>query len=360
MNYPKATIDAARADERQIEEFLTFIRLFRSEQRNIRNWTWQFRDYDATKSVLAICRDEGKIIASQTFMPYRINIGCTTYLCAKSESTFLLADYRGQGVMKDLYEYAVESGRSKGYQFVWGFTEAANAFVNYGFSVFPLPSLYLRAGLNILPTITSLLSSSKPLWHRLLAAGKSLKDWIAGIRSLKLPAAPDDRGYSIRQGALEVGDIQHLIEHAWTREKNIISVDMDERYLQWRVREHPFLKYDEYGVYYRDRLVAYAVSTNHAGRVSISDLHSTNGKATTLLLLRILRDNYFMTGRFAIYLNPQFVLGQETLAILREIAFSRHSQTNLVVRCLNPDLEKMLHDTSRWNITGLWTEGYTM
>ena len=72
--------------------------------------------------------------------------------------------------------------------------------------------------------------------------------------------------------------------------RSIVSLKLDMKYIDWRIRSHPFLKYQEYQVVSNSVLKAYAFVTLSDGNISISDIGSESEYACQLILSQIIKD----------------------------------------------------------------------
>ena len=139
----------------------------------------------------------------------------------------------------------------------------------------------------------------------------------------------------------------------------MISLNYDKTYLTWRVREHPFIKYDEYQVYHGSDLPAYAIVALFEGKASISDLTSEDQYATSVLLDTIIKNYAEKVGDFVFLGNRKDPLAQNVFDQLKQFGFSAYNGANFVVRDLAQNNNEQIFDISNWHFNGLWTEGYS-
>jgi hypothetical protein len=107
-------------------------------------------------------------------------------------------------------------------------------------------------------------------------------------------------------------------------------------------------------------LDAHAFVAAHGENVSISNLTYACPQAASSILRRIMRDYSRKAAFFNIMLNPLSPEGRDALDILRRLGFRRRTTTNLVVRRIGEAQLSAISEPERWNISGLWTEGYGM
>jgi hypothetical protein len=203
--------------------------------------------------------------------------------------------------------------------------------------------------------MVSRLQDYTPLWRRLGSIGKLILKSFSRYKRIR--EVEKRAGYEIRKERIPDEDLKSLYDRMKSRNGNVICIKYDERFLSWRVRGHPFLKYDEYQVYEGGKMRAYAITTLFKGVVSISDILSEDGYATSVLLHTILRD-YRWAGRFRFMGNPKDYLAEGIFKELRRFGFSVAMKWNLVVKDLAGTGDERLFDIRNWHINGLWSEGY--
>jgi GNAT superfamily N-acetyltransferase len=360
LSISKSHVDINSVTLSQAHEFVDFHNSCHSTKRKPEYWIWQYKNYEPDKAVFTIARDNGKLIGTQAMMPVYMRIGEECILTGKSESTLLLPEYRGKEIMKDLYEYAIGLCQERGFEFIWGFTRATKAFRKFGFSVYPLPQIFCRPGLNFAVTLASRFKKPNPLWRRIKSMGKYGLFYLKNIRHLAIPYIQQQPDYQISNEKISISQINELQNKLNMKYNSIITPCLDSKYIDWRIRKHPFLKYQEYQVLKKGILQAYAFVVFCKKTISVSDLASADEHATSLLLHRIIKDNFKRTGIFNVMINPQCTIGQNMIQLLQKFGFCPYSTSNLVVRDLSGKKHEESTNMKKWNITGLWTEGYSM
>jgi len=95
---------------------------------------YEYRTYRPDKYVYVVAKDEsGRIVGSQSFMPYLLNVNGKTLLTGRSERTKVSPAFWAQRLFPNLMEECVQRGRAHGMEFIWGATMAINAFQRVGF-----------------------------------------------------------------------------------------------------------------------------------------------------------------------------------------------------------------------------------
>lgn len=327
--------------------------------RKTEDWLWEYQTYEPGKSVFSFAKDLNKIIATQGMLPIYTEVGPKIILSGKSESTLVLPAYRGSQIMRNLYEYSARICLEHGMQFLWGFTPAIKAFKNFGFESYPNIQKLVRPG-NILAGIKLKLKQNFSWWRRFVSIGELFVRHFSLGRNAAFSQFHENSEYKLKKGITDEICLKKLFDRLKLQNPNAIFIRYDNKYLKWRVREHPFIKYFEYQVYLHADLKAYAIVTLFKGITSISDLTSEDENATSFLLHKIIEDFSKKTAEFQFLINTQDILSLGVLRQLSGYGFSVGSSVNLVVRDLTKGDNKEIFDIRNWHINGLWTEGYSM
>lgn len=360
VSISKEQIDISSITLSQVREFVDFHNSYYGTERKPEHWIWQYKNYEPDKVVFTTARHNGKLIGTQAMMPVYMRIGEQCILTGKSENTLLLPEYRGKKVMKELYKYAIDLCQDRGFEFIWGFTPAINVFRKFGFFVYPVPLIFCRLGLNFVASAASRFRKPNPFWRKIAAMGGYSFFYLKNIRHIGVPFLQQQPDYQISKEIIEISQINELQNKLHMKHKAIMSVLLDEKYIAWRIRSHSFLKYQEYQVLRKGELQAFAFVVFNQGTVSISCLLSLDEHATSILIYRIIKDNITKTGQFNILINPKYTRGQNTTQVLSKFGFCSNSTMNLVVKDLSQKNHEIITKVGNWNITGLWTEGYSM
>jgi hypothetical protein len=341
-------------------EMVTFHNSYYGKVREPEHWLWEYQTYAPDKAVFAFARHHGRLIATQGFLPVHIEVGNECVLSGKSENTLLLPPYRGSTVMSGLYEYAVQNCIDRGMQFMWGFTPVVKGFKRMGINYYPDIEVLTRTA-NLRVEIFLRWRNSTPVWRRVGSIGKLVLDYILLKTRQAFLRIEKGEGYEIRKGQIPEEALSELHARIKMKHKNIIWIKYDEKYLSWRVRKHPFLKYDEYQVYQAGKLRAYAFTALSEGTASVSDLVSEDTRATSLLLDAIIKDYEKKAGQFRLLRNGKDPLGEYLSVPLREFGFSVDEKTsktwNFGLRDFSNG-KRAISDIRNWHISSLWTEGF--
>jgi hypothetical protein len=338
-------------------EMVSFRNDYYHTNRKPEQWLWEYCTNIPDKSVLAYARDSNKVIGTLNWIPVYIDIGGRNVLSGKGED-YLLSPSHRTGIMVRLWKYSQENCRKNGMEFLWGFTNGRKAFEKLGFTRFPVFVTMVR-GSNLLIEVTIRLKMKNSYWIRLGSAGKAIINNIL-TKAHRNPLIKEQNDYTIIKEPINENRLKGLYSRLRNKYKDIIFINIDEQYLQWRVRKHPFLVYDEFQVLKNNELRAYAIVNLNNGIVSISDLTSEEIHATDLLINAILKHYAKTAGYFQFLGNKRDILAQSVLNQLEEFGFRTHYSKTLevILRDLTNGNCKEIYEIQNLHINGLWTEGY--
>ena len=353
-------IDIATLSYTKIKELITFHNTWYKTHRTPEHWIWQYKSYDPHKAVFTTARDNHTLIGTQAMMPVYMMIGNKRVLTAKSENTLLLPQYRGHGIMETLYAFAIKACQQIGYEFIWGFTPAKKAFQKFGFSVMPVPYILTKPGFNLPKSLIKRLNYQTPVWRRLLSIGHYSLLYLKQMNDLIIPTIDQTNNYIILKQPVLSTKIRNLKTQLILNHPSMITPYMDERFIHWRMRNHPFLKYDAYQILTNNSLIAYAMTVLSHDMLSISDFGSLDAHALRLLLNTIIKDHRKNVGQFTILLNPAYLEKLNQLTVFKNAKFKMSSLDYLVTKDLTGHWQTIISQPDNWNLSGIWTEGFTM
>ncbi len=144
----------------------------------------------------------------------------------------------------------------------------------------------------------------------------------------------------------------------------LIHIELNEKYIRWRITEHPFIRYDTLSIYEGGTLRGYAVVNGHNGQFAyLADLVFDDDEAGVTLLSSIVNDlrrrNYLSLSYFGNMTNP---VNARTFAVLRMFSAveTPNPKMTFVLLALSDVASPDVYDVSRWHMSGLWTEGYVI
>lgn len=352
------TIDLPSITPEQIDEILEFYNEGFGVQRTPAEWMWQYGTFRPELTVFTVARNGGRIIATQAMMPIWLRVGGNRVLTGKAESTLLHPEFRGIKAMEPLYAYAIEESRRKGMRFLWAYTGAFRAARRWGYDDFPVTRQYLRPGLNFPAGFGTRISIRAPLWRRVASGAKFTLEYLRALTYASASRPPVPSGLAVSREPVRPKETLELYQRLRSRQSDLIAIDFDDEYLDWRLRKHPFRTYEDYQVRDRESLRGYAWVSFLGGTLSISELCAETGEATALLLREIIADHARKAGQFMVMLNAESCLTPQTADVLTRFGFISKHAIPFIHQDLSDGQFPEINDLANWNFSGLWTEGY--
>lgn len=363
LSFRMKLLDVERATASEIAELVAFHNRAYGTSRQPAHWRWQYQSFAPGKAVFALARKDGRLIGTQAAMPIPLLVADQVLQTGKSENTLLLREFRGQGVMEDLYEFMVESCRERDIRLLWGFTNAAKAFGRYGFEAFPVVESWNRPGLNLSATWRSLWRFGRPMHRRALSMAKAGAKLVLAAPYVFAGGVPSgaDR---VASSALD-GVLFDELERSWDQASSFheaapetIALSLGDGFLDWRARHHPFLTYSAHVLDGGHGVAGYALVSTLDATTSVAGWEGRDHAAMAALLYRVVQEHESRSARFILLTNGARPDGAIRQDVLRSQGFRRSQVTNLVVRDLSGALSGRLANPACWRVNGLWTEGY--
>ena len=191
--------------------------------RTAAQWQWEFADQVDGPPPYVVATHRGRIIGAQAYIPIELIADGRTLLSGKDEDTLVHPDYRGLGVLDEMYRLLLARAEQDGVAVLWGFTSTA---------VRPL----LRNG------------------YRSIGAFDALR--------ANLTARP---GTAVRRlGALTIAEVTNPDEQCdafsleFGRQVGGVMLHLSASFLRWRLFENPYRRHTLYAAYHNQHLVGLA------------------------------------------------------------------------------------------------------
>ena len=354
------TIDTISATESHARELVDFHNKAYNSKRKPEDWLWQYKKYLPGKAVFVVAKQNDRIIGTQAAMPYYLSVGESKVLTGKSENTLLLPEYRGKGIMENLYEYMADICTERGFRCLWGFTGAVKAFKRFKFSTQPLDLHWYRAGFNAPYVVLHGLVQPDSLKRKILSTGAWALRYIKACpRAFSFPSFSED--YSIIfSDDLSPEDISSMHKQEEGHQSDSVRLHIDDAFLRWRMQENPHLTYVMVSSRLHKQLHAFAFVTHASGRFRISHFGFNDEAAFISLLCQVIKGNNVRSGFFDLFFNPNFQQNSGLERMVRDIGF-RDNTTYFVLRVLDCTDGKCIPieiSPKRKLQTGFFTEGY--
>jgi len=353
-------------EEADINEVVSFHNLTYGEKRTPKQWVWEYKGNHPDSFVFTVIKDNNGIVGMQGMIPIYLNIRRKKCLSGKSENSLLNSKYRGGTLFKDLYDFAMSLCKSREMCCVWGFTSAVKVWrERLGFFVYEDIMSGSTLVLNWRRQISPILESkqdiarkiAKSVFFLLLRFYSSLSSSVYAFLKKK------EKQFSAEQKLRSPGDVVALYERLRTDYADLVHIEQDKKYIDWRVFNNPNVEYATLFAYEHDLLRAYcyaALTSN--GEAFLSDFTFESHEAGDFVLktiLATLRERKIASVHFVgNFKNPIIARVFELLG--RHGFVMRKGFSPFVLKNISYEHEEHLRDIRNWYINGLWTEGYKM
>jgi len=350
-------------NDSEIDSLFSLHRRYYGDMRSEKVWYWEYRDLNPEKSVLIILKDGKSIIGSQGMIPIYLNIDGKKCLTGKSESTLIDNRFRGKGIFKEFYEFAVKQCEKKGMVCIWGFTKALNALRKVNFNIYTdsmklaiLPLKYKITKESAIPLIKPKSKLSSIVYKLSIRFGC----FFASIRfELNCLSKKTFKPYKLHKTLKSMSDVISLYDLLRKKYPNLIHIHQDETYINWRIYNNPVNKKVTFFVYSNDVLVGYLYITIRNQTAELTDFTFVN-KNVGFYLMKTL-SNFIMNNQIGLVIysgNIRNSLNQQVFNLLKSYGFMIVDQpSKFILRIINFPEEKKLGDITNWYINELWSEG---
>ena len=172
-----------------------------------------------------------------------------------------------------------------------------------------------------------------------------------------------DTTFSIEHKLRSINDLGMLFTRLRDKYPNLIHIDQDEKYLEWRIYNNPNIKYDTYFLYEENSLRSYCyVGMRDNERATLTDLTFETAAAGAFLLKHVLKDLHQRKVGYVYFMgNTENSIMMNTFNLLRNYGFLRRRMLDYFsIKNESYEDEGYLSDIKNWYVNGLWTEGYTL
>jgi len=342
-------------DNSQLEFLKNHLREFYTHE--ILNWQYPFNNYS---SGLYFIKNKEAYLASQGMLLIYLSVLGKQILTAKSESTFLLREYRGIGIFEKLYEYTINASEKDGVEIIWGFTALSNVWRKIlKFDVYDgiIHETVLQ---------TSLIKDLSNIFLTQTASSKfklTLKALIASIKEIRLKKR--NKLFSIIELDIENTAIQEKIIEIYqiwqnNHPDNIIITPTKE-FFYWRLIKNPKLNYKVVGIYNKEKMVGIGILNVNDPKAYLVDFIVINNNLLSFCLAELLiyiKQNYssshliYWANSLNTYTNSIHTLFKSYGAF----KYTNNSMNFVVKLSKKSNLQNI--DITKFCLNGLWTEGF--
>lgn len=321
-------------------------------------WDWEFNTIDGT--VFTLAKDGEVIAGTQSMLPVDICISGQRIKSAKSETSYLSPDYRGKKIFEKLYAIAVDETVKNGSLVIWGFTPAVKAWKkNLGFYVYEKSMSEVSLHKSPYKLFKTLKSSRNLLYGMgkfLIYNASFIKTYFRAISALKNSCTLE-----VKPSLKNKSDLNKLFREMLKANPDLIYIDMNEEYIDWRVKRNPAVKYNQAFFYRNEELAGYVIYSMNTGRLNIADVCYGTDKEVLKYILRHILNIHPECTILTYWGNSKCFVSKDVFALLECIGgkTSQDADRNFVFQKYNPEISlEQLENLSNWHINGLWTEGF--
>jgi len=337
------------------DDLILYLSKTHSPNMNLDNFDWEYRQ-TVKPAIFVTAEENDDIVCTQSFLPIELNHKGNTILTAKSENSYLNANYRGTSTFSDCYERGLKLCADNKIELIWGFTALLKVWnKKLGFQTFEKSMTFYRFCLK--PVIKT--NSLKALALSVLETPKCLKNYFARI---KLQAKSKNALSNIMvQDKCPEGQVENLYKEVGIYNLSY-SLRMSDDYLKWRLDKNPninyqyVLSYDEHKALNGYAILSYGVGSEKLG---IADFLFKNEEIGSEILSKILtianKDSNIKELIYWSNNSNSFNLSTVTFLSNTLSNTNRNDGMGLVLKGLNSGEKLNLED---FYINLLWTEGY--
>lgn len=201
-------------------------------------WEWEFMRGGDDAPAYAVASKNGQVIGTQAYIPITLSLAGTQIRTGKDEDTLVHPEFRGRGVLDDLYRLLISHASNDGIAALWGFTNSA---------VRPL----LRNGFCSIGTFDSMTTNLRTPMLRKIGQGA-----MGQVGSIRLT--------TLNESSLEPSLDEFA--RAFSEQSGGAGLELSGAFLKWRVFDNPFRAYKVIAAMDRDRIVGLGIFKSEPGR----------------------------------------------------------------------------------------------
>tara|TARA_B100001250_G_C19814666_1_gene797669 strand:+ start:930 stop:2024 length:1095 start_codon:yes stop_codon:yes gene_type:complete len=336
------------------------------ETRTTDNFKWEYINYSDNKFVFSVVEENDQIIATQGMIPININISGIKYLTGKTENSLVKRKHRGL-LFFQVYAHAMNLCKEVGMKFVWGFTGQSVIWEKgLKFTVFRRVLYDTILIFNVKKACSEIMKKKwgypKKLGITIICCFLRLWSVLRKKLTRMLVDFESDKN-EIRTDLHSPNDILNLYKKLRKKYTNLIHIEQNINYLNWRVYHNPSIDYVTFFLYQKDNkeLKAYCYLAKSKSNVYYLSDFTYQNKSVGHTLINYILDylNEKEIGMVIYYGNKSNELIDNTFSLLKMYGFvSKKNNSPLVVKDIGFENKSILYDSKNWHINGLWSEGY--
>jgi hypothetical protein len=342
------------------EEIVRYLRnSIRSSFTNA-DFDWEFNTFD-NKTVFKLYTFGDQVVASQAMLPVTLIVDGVPTATAKSETSYLSKDYRGSNHFENLYGSAIKESKNHGFQIIWGFTPAVKVWKTKLHFDVVLPNISeATITLSRYPSNAFL---EKYIKNKILLRGKIWMFSVLRLFEQKNKYQYIEKGLDIKSSFPDHKTLKDFQNRLSTRFNVRVQLDLNEEYINWRIRSNPRLNYSTTFFYDSGKLVGYVIYSVNDGRLAIADLSYLTSSLGIQIVHYVVQQNSKNLSSVFYFGSDDSEVGKDIFTVFAscKAEIAKSTWANTVIKDISNDGRyKALVDPKGWHINGLWTEGFSI
>ena len=329
-------------------------------------WEWEYFKRPGYQTFYVVAVNNGRIIGSQALIPVKMMGNKRVILSAKSESTLVCKQFRGQGIFEKMYSKLFQIAEQRGIKVIWGFTGAKKAFLQIGFTV-PISLNLGCIPLDVDKNFKYFIGKLK-LYHNKLSYFASLPLMIylllKRFRLLLCLIYYDMKYRSSAQYVCELLKVDKEFDKLLSiinennKKNGIITIYRDIDYINWRIITNPSIAY-KILTYEENMTKGYIIFYIREGILVITDYGCTNVDTVfPVLLNRVLHLGFAEKCWCVHFLDKESLENRKYRKYFKNyssIIFK--NSIPMVLKIIDNELFDMEKDVENWFITEMFSQG---
>lgn len=329
-------------------------------------WEWEYFKRPGYQTFYVVAVNNGRIIGSQALIPVKMMGNKRVILSAKSESTLVCKQFRGQGIFEKMYSKLFQIAEQRGIKVIWGFTGAKKAFLQIGFTV-PISLNLGCIPLDVDRNFKFFIRKLK-LYHNKLSYFASIPLMIYLLLKryrLLLCLSYYDMKYRSRAKYVcelsKIGkEFEKLLSSINENNKNngIITTYRDIDYINWRIIKNPRIAY-RILTYSKNMTKGYIIFHIREGILVITDYGCTNVDTVFPVLLNKALHFGFAEKCWCVhFLDKESSENRKYRKYFKNYSsIILKNSIPMVLKIIGNELFDMEKDVENWFITEIFSQG---
>jgi hypothetical protein len=319
-------------------------------------WDWEFNTIENT--IFTVAKSEDYIAGTQSMLPILLRVTGDVVKTAKSETSYLDANYRGKQIFEKLYQLAVDKTVKSGSKIIWGFTPALKAWKkNLGFETFDAEMKIATVEAHYF----SFLKNYKKSRNIVFAAGKYCLSNLKTIQTQLLINTRFSTSSLIEVSTQlnndkDIGELYSAMNNA----AGLIHIDLNKPYLYWRLYDNPVMQYRHFYFYKAGKLVGYIIYSIKNDILSIADMTCNFDDKLLKHMFKYLISNTNGYHVMQYWGNASNEMNKKIFSLFNDLKgdIKVDSTRNFVYKVFDDKYIETTAQLKNWYINGLWTEGF--